>query len=173
LGWLVLALVALVNGGCLLAAAGAAGAGAAAAAGYLYYNGNYYRDYHSNSADTLAAVRTSLAELQFPIREQQSDTGSATIKTRTNDGHTVHISLDMVPSPIPIEGTLTRVSVHVGYSGDEVVSARILDQVSRHLVPGTLPTAPPPAAPPANGAALGTPRPLPETPPPPLAKTSR
>ena len=164
-GWLLLALAALVNGGCLLAVAGAAGAGAAAA-GYVYYNGLLYRDYPSNQADTLAAVRAALDELKFPIKEEKTDTGSVYIRTRTNDGHSVRIFLDLVPSPIPVEGTMTRVGVRVGYAGDEAVSARILDQVSRHLVPPSMLPAP-------AGAALGAPRPANETQPPPLAPVPR
>jgi hypothetical protein len=147
-----LALLALVNAGCVaLAVAGAAGAGAAV--GYVYHNGLLYRDYHANLADSLSAVRSALVELHFPIIEQKGDTGSGFIKTRTADGHTVRIFLDVVPSPIPIEGALTRIGVRVGFSGDEAVSARILDQVSRHLV------APELATPTPSGASIGPPRP--------------
>jgi hypothetical protein len=167
IGWLALALLALVNGGCLLAVAGAAGA--AGAAGYFYYNGLLYRDYHANLADTMAAVRRSLIELQFPISEEKTDTGSAFLKTRTSDGYTVRIYLDMVPSPIPAEGAITRIGIRVGYSGDEAVSARILDQVSRHLIPPTVLPSPPPTT---LGAQLGPPRSVIETPPPPLATIS-
>jgi hypothetical protein len=168
LGWLLLAFVALINGGCLLALAGAAGAGAAA--GYVYYNGLLYRDYHANMADTLSAVRTALVELQFPILEQKADTGTGYIKTRTADGHTVRIYMDLVASPIPIEGAMTRVGVRVGYSGDELVSARILDQVSRHLVP---PGMVPGNGSPSSGVQLEAPRPIGlETAPPPLAPVS-
>jgi hypothetical protein len=174
LGWLALGLAALLNAGCLVAAVGAAGAGAAAA-GYTWYNGVLYRDYSANVADTLSAVRVSLQELQFPIVEEKNDTGSAFVKTRTADGHTVRIFLDIVASPIPAEGALTRVGVRVGFSGDEGVSARILDQVSRHLVarpmpaPVAVPGAPP--GPPPASPTLLPPRPIPvvETSPPPLA----
>jgi hypothetical protein len=167
----MLALAALVNTGCLLAVAGLAGAGAAA--GYVYYNGLLYRDYHANLADTLAAVRSALVELQFPIREEKTDTGSAFIKTHTSDGTTVRIYLDVVPSPIPAEGAITRVGIRVGIAGDEVVSAGILNQVNRHLVPPTMLPSPPGTtmAPPGSGVQLGTPRPAGETPAPPLAGT--
>src|SRR5262245_11319840 len=149
-----LALLALANGGCLLAVAGA---GAAAGVGYAYYNGLLYRDYHANLDDSLSAVRASLVELQFPIIEQKADTGTAYVKTRTADGHTVRIHLDVVPSPIPVEGSLTRVSIRVGFSGDEAVSARLLDQINLHLAPpGAM--AATPARP--SGAALGPPQPL-------------
>jgi hypothetical protein len=173
--WLALALVALVNAGCLVAAVGAAGA-AGAAAGYTYYNGLLYRDYPANMADTLSAVRTALQELQFPITTEKTDTGTAYVQSRTADAHTVRIYLDLVPSPIPAEGALTRVGVRVGFSGDDAVSARILDQVSQHLAPRSVlpvgPTAPlaPVAAPPPASVAVLPPRPIPvETAPPPLA----
>jgi hypothetical protein len=148
-----LALLALANGGCLLAVAGAAGAGAV---GYAYYNGLLYRDYHANLDDSLAAVRAALVELQFPIIEQKADTGTAYVKTRTADGHTVRIHLDLVPSPIPVEGSLTRVGIRVGFSGDEPISVRILEQINRHLVaPGAAPEAAGPTK-----AILGNPQPL-------------
>ena len=128
-GWLLLGLLALVNAGCLVAAAGvAAGAGAA---GYLYYNGLLYRDYHAGLADTLAAVRAALVELQFPISGEKTDTGSAFVKTRTSDGHTVRIYLDTVPSPIPAEGVMTRLGIRVGVTGDE--GAGDLDVLARAI----------------------------------------
>ncbi len=166
LGYVALGLAAVAQAGCLgLAIAGAAaGAGAA---GYVYVNGALYRDYHANLGDTVAAVRASLAELQFPIYEEKPDTGSVFFRSKTGDGHAVKIYLDTIPSAIPVEASLTRVSVRVGFSGDDAVSARILDQVSRHLVPaGGLPAAPPPGAAPAP--VVGAPRPA-ETAAPPLA----
>jgi hypothetical protein len=166
LGYVVLGLAAVAQAGCLgLAIAGAAaGAGAA---GYVYVNGLLYRDYHANLADSVSAVRTALAELQFPIYEEKPDTGSVFFRSKTGDGHALRIYLDTVPSAIPAEASVTRISIRVGFSGDDAVSARILEQVSRHLVPaGQVPAATPPGAPPAP--AVAAPRP-PETPPPPMA----
>lgn len=172
------ALAALGNAGCLLVAAGAAGAGAAT---YAYYNGQLYREYHASLADTAAAARAALADLQFPVIEQKSDTGTTFLKTRTADGHTVRIHLDVVPSPIPAEGALTRVSIRVGFSGDEAVSGRLLEQINLHLAPpGTVRPTPAPATALPKGASLGAPLPLKqetefrpvaakETAPPPLA----
>jgi hypothetical protein len=197
LGMLALGLAVLLNAGCIVAAVGAGAAGAAVA-GYAYCNGLLYRDYPATLADSAAAVRTSLLELQFPIVEEKSDTGTAFVKTRTGDGHIVRIYLDIVPSAIPAEGALTRVGIRVGFSGDEAVSARILDQVSRHLVaPGRVPgvvsaiAAPTPGVntpgspipgvntpgspvpgvntPGSPGTTLLPPRPVAETPQPPLA----
>ncbi|MFO0879388.1 MAG: DUF3568 family protein [Gemmataceae bacterium] len=154
IGWIILGLLTVAQAGCALAVAGAAaGAGAA---GYMYMNGLVYRDYHANLGDTVAALRTSLVELQFPLLKEKNDTGSAYFQTQTSDGHTIKIYLDIVASPIPSEGSLTRVSIRVGFAGDDTVSGRILDQLSKHLVaPGA-----PPAAPPASGLVT------PATPPP-------
>jgi hypothetical protein len=166
LALLLLAALSAASTGCLLAVAGAAGAGAAAA-GYFYLNGLLYRDYPASLGDSIAAVRTALTELGFPVVKEDVDTGTATVQTRTGDGSTVRIHLDVIPSRIPVEGPLTRIGVRVGFSGDETVSARILDQVSRHLAPAAL--VPPPGAAPAAPAIL-PPRPAPaETAAPPLA----
>ena len=164
-GYLVVAALVLVNGGCLLVAAGVAGG---ATAGYLYYKGRLYHDYPANLADAQAAVRTSLLELQFPVLTQETDTGSAFVSTRTADGAKVRIHLDVVPSRVPAEGALTRVSIRVGAFGDESVSARILDQVGRHLAGPPVLGAPQPVPGPAQPPAPVT-RP-PETVAPPLAR---
>jgi hypothetical protein len=174
LGYLGLAALLLVNAGCLVVAAGAAVGGAAAAAGYAYYNGCLYRDYPASLGDSLAAVRTALVELQFPIIKEETDTGSAVVLTRTADGSKVRIHLDLVPSRIPVEPSATRISVRVGAFGDEAVSVRLLDQVSAHLVPsaGAPRLTPQPAAPPppALGPIQTTAATRPgESPPPPLA----
>jgi hypothetical protein len=173
LAYLGLAALLLVNAGCLVVAASAAVGGAAAAAGYAYYNGCLYRDYPASLGDALAAVRMALAELQFPILKEETDTGSAVVLTRTADGSKVRIHLDLVPSRIPVEASATRISVRVGAFGDEAVSVRLLDQISAHLVaPGAAPhlTPQPAGPPPALGPIQTTAAPRPgETPPPPLA----
>jgi hypothetical protein len=162
LAWTVLAALLLVNCGCLVAAAGAA-AGGAAAVGYLYYKDQsaLYRDYPASLEDSAAAVRTALHELQFPPLPEEKSTNELVIYTRSADGNKVRIRLEVLPHPIPVERPSTRISVGVGLTGDDAVSARILDQVSRHLVPAGAPGASP-------GATLGPPS-VPETAPPPLA----
>jgi hypothetical protein len=161
------AAVALVNGGCLAAAAaGAAGGGAAAF--YAYQRGRIYRDYPAGLTDATAAVRTSLAELQFPPAVEKSDGSTLTFETKTSDGAKVHVFLEAQNSRIPGDGPVTCVTVRVGAFGDDKVSARILDQVSMHLVVPSVPQSslsPPPV-----------PRPVPPRPPettaPPLATSA-
>jgi Protein of unknown function (DUF3568) len=137
-------LTALAQTGCIAAIAGTAGAGAVA--GYMYFNGLLYRDYRSNLADTLAAVRTALATQKFVIDRETTATDSVTVQTKTSEGYTVRVHLDLVPGSVPGDGVVTRVGVRVGLSGDETVSARILDEVGR-LVPSVMPAAPPPLPP--------------------------
>src|SRR5262249_28473185 len=155
---------ALVQGGCLAAAAvGAAGGGAAAL--YAYERGRLYRDYPAALGDAAAAVRTSLAELQFPPAVEKNKGGEFTFETKATDGTAVRVYLEALSSRVPAEGPITRITVRVGTCGDDAVSARVLDQVS-------LPLVVPPAAQ-AVAAAPPVPRPSPprppETAPPPLA----
>ena len=163
LGWIAFGLAALVQTGCIAAIAGVAGAGAVA--GYMYSNGLLYRDYRSNLPTTLAAVRTALATQKFVIDGETTTTDSVTVQTKTADGYTVRVHLDLVPGSVPGDGAVTRVGVRVGLSGDETVSARILDEVGR-LVPSVMPAAP---LPPAVPATVNSPAVQPQTAAPPLA----
>ena len=140
IAFLSLAVVALANAGCLIAAVGAA-AGGAAAVGYAYYSAPLMKEYPVNYANALAAVKTSLTELQFPLVKEQPEGPSTLIETRTGDGVSVKIYLDVLTSPVPADGSLTRISVRVGHFGDEAVSVRIQDQIAKHM---PAPLAPPP-----------------------------
>src|SRR6266436_6531369 len=127
--FLLLALMALVNSGCLVVAAGAATGGAV---GYAYYRGNVTRFYAANLEDVHAATRSALAELGMPIAEKNED-GGYLIDSRTADGDRVRLNLELQTSRIPAEGALTRVGVRVATFGDVPVSERILDQIGFHL----------------------------------------
>jgi hypothetical protein len=174
-----LALVLILQAGCALAVVGCAAGGAAAT--YAYLKGVLIRDYPAMLGDTIAAARTALTELGFPVIKEKTDTGTAYITSKTADGHAITLYFDVVPSSVPTDGAMTRVAIRVGYTGDDVVSARILDQISKHIKPSIgLPPALPPAPPSTPPVAVppGTPiatTPLrattPETPPPPLAAT--
>jgi hypothetical protein len=173
-----LALVLILQAGCALAVVGCAAGGAAAT--YAYLKGVLIRDYPAMLGDTIAAARTALTELGFPIIKEKTDTGTAYITSKTADGHAITLYFDVVPSSVPTDGAMTRVAVRVGYTGDDVVSARILDQITKHIkpslgLPPALPPAPP-GAPPVTAVPPGAPiaatptrTTTPETPPPPLA----
>ena len=110
-------------------------------------------------------MRTALATQKFTIDRETTSTDSVTVQTKTTEGYSVRVHLDLVPGSVPGDGVVTRVGVRVGLSGDEAVSGRILDEIGR-LVPSVSPAAPIPApAPPA----VANSAPLPQTTPPPLA----
>jgi hypothetical protein len=157
-GLVVVALVALANGGCLLVAAGAAGA---AYAGYCYSKGRYCQTYDAAFADAWAATHAALADLGLPVCQEGQAADGGFVESRTGDGDRVRIQLT-VQHTFPAEGPRTSVCVRVATFGDAAVSDRILEQVGAHLVVAP-PAGPPPAAPeaPANP---------PQSPPPPLAQ---
>ena len=157
----LLALALACGSGCAALVVGGVAAGAGAA-GYFYLNGLMYREYKAGLADTTQAVRAGLAELHFPIAKQKTDTGTAYLETKTSDGYKVQVYLNVVPSPIPAEGAVTRVSVRVGFAGDDKVSASILDATTKALPGSGLPPLVPVALPlPARGEAARDHRPSP------------
>ncbi len=129
-----MAAAALASSGCLVAAVGAA-AGAAGAAGYFYCTAPLERDYPGPYGDTLAGVKTALAELQFQIDKEKSVGGGTLIETHTGDNVAIQVALDMLTTPVPADGPFTRVSVRVGHFGDEAISTRIQDQIAKHVAP--------------------------------------
>src|SRR5438270_7231715 len=148
--YLLLAAGTLGSGGCLaVAAAGAAGAGAAT---YVYIRGKVCLDYPASFGDTWAAVQKALQEERFPLVSNENDGKSGKITTRTTDGTTVTIDLEVLTSRIPAEGNLTRVCVRVGLLGDPPLSERLLSRISSHLAPpGTAPPSVPTAGAPTPG----------------------
>ncbi len=146
LAGLALAASALANAGCLAAAVGAAAAGAGTA-GYAYYKGKVCEEYNAGFDDALAATRTSLMELGLAVQSEQREGNTAFIEGRTGTGDRLRLELDVVASPIPVEGPLTRVGVRIGTFGDQGLSDRILSQIGTHLVAGPRAAAASPAAP--------------------------
>jgi Protein of unknown function (DUF3568) len=171
--YLVLAAVALVNAGCLIAAAAGAAGGIA---GYVYYKGKVCHTYLANAEDVRAAARKSLGELQLLIVKDEPRPGGGKIESRAGDDSII-LTLDEEVSPAHEAGippvVQTRVGIRVATFGNEGLSERILDQISFHLVPPAAVPVPPPLAPPqpARPPALPPePAPAPQTAPPPLAK---
>ncbi len=150
----LIALLAVAQGGCLLAVAGVAGG--AAATGYFYCKGQVYRDFPANFTDVHNAVRAALLDLHFITFTEEAKDGKAFFVTKTTNGKKVRIYLNCLSSPIPAEGLLTRVSIRVACFGDEAVSAHIFDQIAFRLShPGPIVTPPPPGPPP-----VGPPQPI-------------
>jgi hypothetical protein len=146
----LIAFLALIQGGCLLAIAGVAGG--AAATGYFYYKGRVYRDYAASFPDVRNALHNALTDMNFLIYTEEVKDGKGFVVTKTTSNKKVRIYLDCLSSPIPAEGLVTRVSIRVACFGDESVSARIFEQVALrlgHPAPvGPAPPGPPPSAPP-------------------------
>jgi hypothetical protein len=149
--YLVVIVLVLANTGCLAVALGTVAAGGTVAGVYLYANGKYYRDYTNKLPETQEATRTALKELGFLIDHEEPDAAKAYIESKTGDGEQIKVFLESIPSRVPAEGGVVRVSVRVGAFGDQGVSARILDQISLHLVApvqvrpeGQVPPPPPP-----------------------------
>lgn len=155
--YVLLAVLALANSGCLLVAAGAAGG---AAMGYAYYKGKICQVYNAGFTDAWAATHTALADLGMPVVKEEQNGTCGSIETRTSDGEHVRIHLENIVSKFPAEGSLTRICVRVATFGDPFVSDRVLDQVGAHLAPpGSI--APPPGAAPNWAPAQGQPETLP------------
>jgi hypothetical protein len=164
-GWrlahLVVASIALANGGCLVAAIGGAAA-AGGVAGYAYYKGGLVQEFNASLDDSWAAAKTALQELGLPLLAEKREKDGGVLDSRMGDGETVRIALESKPARLPAEGPLTDVSVRVGLFGDRPLSERILTQVGAHLAPVR------PVAASAPGAPLV---PVPhETAPPPLGR---
>lgn len=166
--YLVVALLAVVNAGCLVVAAGAAAGGAAI--GYVYFNGRLSQNYPTNLTAALAASRAGLADLHLPILSEGTSAGTAELTSRTPDNSKVRICLEEIANRLPVEAPTVRITVRVGLTGDRVVSEQILGQIGAHIPPPAVgpppnPTVTIPAPPPQPMAANGAP----ETRAPPLA----
>jgi len=133
IAYLLMMVLALANAGCLALAIGGAAGGAAA--GYaVYQSGQWYRDYAASLTDSATAVKTALVELKMPLSSENVDGDEIAIESRTGDDSKVSSKLKNQPNRIPADGPSTHISVRVGNLGDQVMSTRILDQISLHLV---------------------------------------
>ncbi|MGH7169722.1 MAG: DUF3568 family protein [Gemmataceae bacterium] len=154
--YVVIAVLALTQGGCLLALAGVAGG---AATGYFYCKGRVYRDYPASLPDLRNAVRAALLDLHFYIFTDEAKDGKAFLITKTTNGKKVRIYLNCMSSPVPADGLVTRLAIRVGAFGDEGVCTRLFEQVAFRLShPAPIVPAPPPGAPP-----IGPPVPVQQT----------
>lgn len=145
--YILIAAAVLVNSGCLLVAAGACAGGAA---GYVYFKGKVCENYVADFGDAWAATHTALHELGMPIEKEDRDGMTGVIHTHTTTGESVLVDLETTISPIPAQGSITRVGVRVATFGNYDISEQLLHQVSGHLVTapaGVNPQVPPPGAP--------------------------
>jgi hypothetical protein len=174
LAFVILAALAVVNGGCAVLAVGAA-AGGAAAAGYAYVKGQISYTFDATFDDTWAATRQALSELNMPILEEDRKSSvNGTILTHTSDDTRVRIEVEAEHPNSPTQSPQTSVYVRVGVTGDYPMSDRIMTQINAHFVPNKI------SSPNSSGWGAGsgegsapasrlTPTPLPASVPPPTA----
>jgi hypothetical protein len=135
--WLALAAIAVGNCGCLLVAAGVAAGGAAT---YLYLDAPVDRTYPADIADVRNATLAALQDFNMPVvNEEQTNGGKDIVMSRASDAEKVKIDIKSIPSRVPGEKSITRVSVRVAMLGDHNFSERILNQISAHLSYGAEP----------------------------------
>ena len=127
----VLMLLAVVSpSGCALLLVGGGGA-----AGYAYAAGEQEKLYPYPLADTWAAVRESVAEMQLPSLNERSDALRARLESETASGEKVSITL------IAKGNAVTEVGVRVGTFGDANASRMLFDKLDARL-PGPYPAPP-------------------------------
>lgn len=142
LALLLLAAGSLSMAGCLFIAAGAAAGGGTAA--YIYFHGNVCQEFVASFDSTWKATLAALNEQRLPVVKNEIDGIKGKLTSRTADNRTLHITLKTMASPIPAEGSVTRVCVRIGLTGDKAASERFLDRVAAHLFPpGAAPPLPP------------------------------
>ncbi len=175
LGWVLLALLLLLNNGCLGVVAGVAAVGGAATVGYFYVRGEAIRDYPVSMERAHAAVLAGLTEMQLQEvrqREKPADPNKITVETRLTDGTLARINLTAVGPLIPADGPVTRIGVRISPFGNEELSIRFQDTFAKYLAPA-VPLQPPVGVPPNRPVgpppAIGPTGPV-ETMPPPMAK---
>src|SRR5438132_2593411 len=111
MGWLMLAAVAVGNSGCLLVAAGVAAGGVAT---YCYFDAPVDRAYPADFADVRNATVAALQDLNMPVVSEEKNDGARDIVfSRASDAEKVKIKIESIPSRVPGEQSVTRVSVRV------------------------------------------------------------
>jgi len=116
-----LALAAVFQSGCVVAAVGA-GAGAVA-----YIRGELEATLDSSLAATAKASDRAIKELEFAKVSEKKDALSANLVARTAQDKKVEIDLTKVGDKV------TKVKIRVGVFGDEAVSMAILEKIKQAL----------------------------------------
>lgn len=125
IGLLTIAMIGISTAGCAVFLLGA-GAGAGAG-GAIYVMGKLEDEVNASVPALRQAAIAALKDLDMPIVNDRGDKLTATVESRTADGKRVWITIDsMTPSR-------SKVSIRVGYMGDETRARRILETMRRHI----------------------------------------
>ncbi len=120
----VLALATLILGtsGCLLLLGAGAGVGAGVG-GTVYFIGKLEDEINGSVSKVRRATVAGLKNLEMPVIRDQGDKLSAVVKSITADEKEVWIRIEsLTPSR-------SKISIRVGYLGDEARSRRILQAI--------------------------------------------
>ncbi len=119
---LALVLLILGSSGCLLVVGAGAGAG-----GAVYVMGKLEEEIKASPEKLEEATVAALKDLEMPVTKDQGDKLSATIESKTADDKDVWIHIESLTT------SKSKISIRVGYLGDEVRSHQILEAIRQHL----------------------------------------
>lgn len=124
---LALMLVCLIpaSSGCTLLLLGAGAAGGIA--GTVYVKGKLETELEAPVPKVQQAAVGSLKSLALPISKQKGDKLAAEVESKTADGKRVWIHVESISQ------SRSKVTIRVGYMGDENRSRRILDGMRARL----------------------------------------
>ena len=111
-------LLVLGTSGCLLLLGAGAGAG-----GTVYLTGKLEDELNGSVPKVRRATAAGLKKLEMPIIRDQGDKLSGKVESITADDTKVWIYIDSLST------TRSKISIRVGYLGDEARSRRILEAI--------------------------------------------
>lgn len=126
-GWAIWVILAAFSSGCIPLVVGAA----AGAAGVAYVMGKLTEELSYDVPVVHRAALTAMKELGLTLSEDRADTLSAHMESEFADRTSIWISLESMGE------SRTRATIHVGRTGDEVRSRKILDTIKQYLPPAS------------------------------------
>lgn len=123
--WVLCVLFGLFCSGCLALAVGAAGG----AAGAVYVKGKLKDEVNHPVSVVHEATVAAMNDLELELSEDKVDKVSAHMESEFSDDTHVWIDLESV------QDSRCRLTIRVGFSGDEVRSRKIYDTIKQHLPP--------------------------------------
>ncbi|WP_432799687.1 DUF3568 family protein [Poriferisphaera sp. WC338] len=123
---MLLAMILLVMSGCgavILAGAAAAGTGV----GVAYYEGALRGHVNGDPIKVAAAAKEAVEEMKFTLVSDHADAAGGEVVARTAADKKVTISIE------PEGDNISKVTVRVGFFGDETISRDIFDKIQSRL----------------------------------------
>jgi len=121
--WVLCVLFGLYCSGCLALAVGAAGG----AAGAVYVKGKLKDEVNHPVSVVHEATVAAMNDLELELSEDKVDKVSAHMESEFSDDTHIWIDLESV------QDSRCRLTIRVGFSGDEVRSRKIYDAIKQHL----------------------------------------